>query len=60
MIDKQVPSPCLTCTRVRDPKNCENKSCMDWRAWFLERWETVRRNIRMFLEKRDRGEEVAE
>ena len=35
-------SPCLTCSRVRDPINCENKLCKDWQAWFIERWETMR------------------
>ena len=39
-------SPCLTCTRVRDPKNCENKTCRDWQAWFIDRWEAMRENVR--------------
>ena len=39
-------SPCLTCTRVRDPKNCENKTCRDWQAWFIDRWESMRNAIR--------------
>lgn len=34
-------SPCLTCTRVRDPRECENKNCRVWRQWFLERWEQI-------------------
>ena len=36
------PSPCLRCTRVADPRNCENKSCTAWRSWFLSRWEQLR------------------
>lgn len=33
--------PCLTCTKVRDPKNCENKSCQVWREWFLKKWSEL-------------------
>lgn len=39
-------SPCLYCTRVRDPKNCENKTCKDWQAWFIDRWESMREYVR--------------
>ena len=39
-------SPCLTCTRVRDPQNCENKTCRDWQAWFIDRWESMRDAVR--------------
>lgn len=42
----RLNSPCATCTRVRDPQNCENKTCKDWQAWFLDRWETMRENVR--------------
>ena len=35
-------SPCVTCTRVKDPENCENKSCQVWREWFIRRWEEIR------------------
>jgi hypothetical protein len=35
-------SPCLTCTKVQDPKNCENKSCSEWRKWFIQAWERLR------------------
>lgn len=33
--------PCLTCTRVEDPHNCENKSCPEWRKWFLKKWSEL-------------------
>lgn len=36
------PNPCCSCTRVRDPRNCENKHCTVWRKWFSERWEEIR------------------
>lgn len=41
-----MKSPCFTCTRVRDPMKCENKTCKDWQAWFLDRWESMRENVR--------------
>ncbi|MBQ8909714.1 MAG: hypothetical protein IJY91_01585 [Oscillospiraceae bacterium] len=37
---KQV-SPCKTCTRVKDPGNCENKCCGVWRNWFLRQWKLI-------------------
>lgn len=37
--------PCSNCTRVKDPKNCENKLCKDWRAWFIGRWDQMRKNL---------------
>jgi len=40
-----MDSPCLTCTRVRDPQNCESKVCKDWRSWFISRWEAMRTNV---------------
>lgn len=43
-------SPCLHCTRVRDPKNCENKTCKDWQAWFIDRWEAMREHVRAEME----------
>lgn len=39
-------SPCLHCARVRDPKNCENKLCKEWQAWFIERWDAMRTVLR--------------
>lgn len=36
-------SPCLACTRVKDPEECENKQCKAWRDWFIRRWEEVRK-----------------
>ena len=41
-----MDSPCLTCKRVRDPQNCENKLCKEWRAWYIEKWEAMRSNVR--------------
>ena len=36
-------SPCAVCRRVEKPEQCDNKDCMLWRRWFLERWEQLRR-----------------
>ena len=45
-VGKNTGKPCETCQRVRDPKDCENKLCREWRAWFIDRWETMRTNIK--------------
>ena len=44
------PSPCLYCTRVEDPDDCENKKCRQWREWFVERWEQLRSMPRLQCE----------
>ena len=36
-------SPCMTCDRVKDPGNCDNKCCKVWQEWFLKKWESYRR-----------------
>ncbi len=38
----KYPSPCLTCTRVPYPEECENKNCRPWRQWFTDQWEMIR------------------
>ena len=40
-----MKSPCVNCCRVKDPQNCENKLCKDWQAWFIQRWEDMRRQL---------------
>ena len=42
---KKNKSPCLTCTRVKDPKNCQNKSCSIWQEWFLKRWAAMQERL---------------
>lgn len=39
-------SPCSTCIRVREPNKCENKTCKEWQAWFINRWDAMRANVR--------------
>lgn len=34
-------SPCESCSRVIEPRLCEDKTCMRWRKWYLERWEKI-------------------
>lgn len=46
-----MKSPCLQCTRVRDPQNCENKLCKDWQAWFIDRWESMRDQVRAEMDQ---------
>ena len=46
-----MKSPCLHCTRVKDPSNCENKTCKEWQAWFISRWEAMRANIRADIDQ---------
>lgn len=50
-------SPCLTCTKVKDPPNCENKLCKDWKAWFLRRWAEIYGYSRRYNcgERKDNG-----
>ncbi len=51
MRTNKKPSPCLTCTRVADPRNCENKNCQLWRKWFLGRWEQIHNYPRVKMEQ---------
>lgn len=50
-------SPCFSCTSVRDPENCENKNCLRWRNWFIEKWENLRKDPRLTMERRNPGPE---
>ena len=47
----KMPSPCLRCTRVADPRACENKSCAAWRQWFIAGWENLRRSARADMDE---------
>lgn len=51
MTNEKYPSPCLSCTRVKDPRNCENKNCMRWQKWFLGRWELIHNYPRAKMEQ---------
>lgn len=43
VMEDKKQCPCLTCVKVKDPQDCENKSCKDWKEWWLKRWEALRR-----------------
>lgn len=43
-------SPCMRCTRVKDPRQCENKNCTLWRQWFVEKWDAMRAAPRLAVE----------
>lgn len=43
-------SPCGSCTRVKDPANCENKNCGAWRTWFSTRWDLLRSYPRRMMD----------
>ena len=47
-------SPCMRCTKVQDPRQCENKDCRKWRQWFIEKWNAMRVTPRLDMEKRPR------
>lgn len=51
-------SPCLSCQRVRDPGNCENKLCKEWQAWFIARWEAMRAGVRDAMQRKKTVEET--
>ena len=44
-------SPCLTCNRVADPSDCQNKNCVQWKTWWLDRWEQIRKQANVVSEK---------
>jgi len=50
MTEKRI-SPCVHCTRVQNPGECENKSCSDWRQWFICRWDAMRREPRQIRDQ---------
>lgn len=43
-------SPCLSCTRVANPRQCDDKDCQLWRRWFAGRWDALRRDVRKGME----------
>ncbi len=49
----KTQSPCITCTRVPDPRNCENKQCKRWQKWFLDRWALIHAYPRAAMDKED-------
>lgn len=50
---KKEASPCLTCSRVKDPGNCENKCCRVWGEWFLRQWEMIHGFYEKYAQKEE-------
>ena len=50
MYVRNRPSPCLTCSRVPDPRECDHKACRPWQQWFLARWELIHNYPRAKME----------
>lgn len=44
-------SPCLQCTRVLNPADCDNKHCAAWKKWFIQNWESIHRYPRRHMEQ---------
>jgi len=49
--------PCISCTRVLDPENCENKNCRVWQRWYVETWDAMRREPRLQREQQPKETE---
>ena len=50
-------SPCKTCRRVKNPRECENKNCRQWRDWFVKSWDQARMAPVLQREKNSIGPE---
>ena len=35
-------NPCLNCTMVEQPMDCDRKFCLAWQDWWIERWDAMR------------------
>ena len=51
ILKPRYSSPCLTCTRVPDPRACDNKECRPWRQWFIDRWALIHAYGRYHMEQ---------
>lgn len=45
-------SPCLTCTRVKDPRNCGSLRCSEWREWYSDQWKRFNNYYKKYQEKK--------
>lgn len=52
-----MTSPCVRCTTVADPRQCENKDCRRWRQWYIENWNRLRVIPRLNIEQQPRQAE---
>lgn len=49
-------SPCRSCTRVKEPGNCENKCCRVWNQWFLKSWADIHGYYQRYGKKEEQNE----
>ena len=49
-------SPCRSCTRVKDPGDCENKCCRAWNTWFMKSWNAIHGYYRQCKTKEEQNE----
>lgn len=54
----KTQSPCLTCTRVKNPGSCENKTCRVWSEWFLTRWGYIHDFYKACADKKGEEDEL--
>ena len=56
MMKHTEQSPCRSCTRVKNPGDCENKCCKAWCKWFLESWADIHNYYRHHKTTEDQNE----
>ena len=54
----QNQSPCRNCARVPHPQNCENKRCVPWQHWFLQRWALIHEKYRLLSKEGGNNREL--
>ena len=50
---ENLKSPCASCTRVACPEACENKTCREWKQWFLRRWGMIYEFGQKYTQKKE-------
>ena len=50
-MQKENPSPCESCTKVPEPRECTAKFCTEWRDWWLARWERLRAPLQRYVRR---------
>lgn len=50
--------PCKTCTRCKEPLYCGSTTCPDWRAYFVQAWDTARLRLLELLTEKEAGDDL--
>ena len=53
----KMTNPCMRCTKVDNPAQCDDKDCRLWQQWFIERWNRMRVIPRLEIENRPKQQE---